>query len=416
MARVLGKAISRSVFSSARPCYSPRVTQSNPHHDASSIPRLAAYVDPLTGAEYPLDQPRWRSDAGGPVMITPLPGMTRQDIDRGARSLWRYAASLPLSVANPVSMGEGCTPLVKRPWRAGATAHCKLEWFAPTGSFKDRGASVMVSMLRQQGVDRILEDSSGNGGAAVAAYGALAGMKVKVLAPASTQPAKTVQARIYGAEVELVPGSRQDTADEAVRQAASIFYASHNWQAFFLQGTKTLAYELWEDLGFRAPDNVIIPTGAGSNVLGCDIGFSELLRRGEIDRLPRLFAAQPENCAPIHASFVAGSEDLVPVEIKSTIAEGTAIARPVRLREVLQAIRRSNGGTVAVSEAEILSALFELAGTGLYAEPTSASAAAAFNRLLANGVILPHETTVLVLTGTGLKASQRVGEFMGVFD
>jgi threonine synthase len=239
---------------------------------------------------------------------------------------------------------------------------------------------------------------------------------VKVLAPASTQSAKTVQARIYGAELELVPGSRQDTADEAVRQAASIFYASHNWQAFFLQGTKTLAYELWEDLGFRAPDNVIIPTGAGSNVLGCDIGFSELLRRGEIDRLPRLFAAQPENCAPIHASFVAGSEDLVPVEIKSTIAEGTAIARPVRLREVLQAIRRSNGATIAVSEAEILSALFELAGTGLYAEPTSASAAAAFNRLLANGVILPHETTVLVLTGTGLKATQRIGEFMGVFD
>ena len=185
----------------------------------------------------------------------------------------------------------------------------KLEWFAPTGSFKDRGASVMVSALRQLGVDRILEDSSGNGGAAIAAYAALAEMKAKVLVPASTQPAKTVQARMYGAEVELVAGSRQDTADEAVRQAEHMFYASHNWQAFFLQGTKTLAYELWEDLGFRAPDNVIIPTGAGSNVLGCDIGFSELLRRGEIDRLPRLFAAQPENCAPLHASFVAGRED-----------------------------------------------------------------------------------------------------------
>src|SRR5208282_5601080 len=102
----------------------------------------------------------------------------------------------------------------------------------------------------------------------------------------------------YGAETELIAGTRQDTADAAERQAKDIFYASHNWQALFLQGTKTLAYELWEDLGFRAPDNVIIPTGAGSNVLGCDIGFCELLRRGEISRLPRLFAVQPENCAP----------------------------------------------------------------------------------------------------------------------
>jgi threonine synthase len=311
-------------------------------------------------------------------------------------------------------MGEGCTPLVRRRWRVGAAALFKLEWFAPTGSFKDRGASVMVSALRQQGVDRILEDSSGNGGAAIAAYAALAGMKAKVLAPAATQPAKTVQAKLYGAEIELVPGSRQDTADEAVRQAGSIFYASHNWQAFFLQGTKTLAYELWEDLGFRAPDNVIIPTGAGSNVLGCDIGFSELLRQGEIERLPRLFAVQPENCAPLHASFVSGSEDLVAVDVQPTIAEGTAIARPVRVREVLQAIRRSYGGTVAVSEEEILAALTELAGIGLYVEPTSASVAAAFNRLLATGAIGPHETTVLILTGTGLKATQRIGELMGL--
>jgi threonine synthase len=374
----------------------------------------AAYVDPLTGAMYPLAQPRWRSDTGGALMITPLPGISRRDIDRGVRSLWRYAAALPLAAPNPVSMGEGCTPLVRRRWRAGATALFKLEWFAPTGSFKDRGASVMVSALRQQGVERILEDSSGNGGAAIAAYAALAGMKAKVLAPAATQPAKTVQAKLYGAEIELVPGSRQDTADEAVRQAGSIFYASHNWQAFFLQGTKTLAYELWEDLGFRAPDNVIIPTGAGSNVLGCDIGFSELLRQGEIERLPRLFAVQPENCAPLHASFVAGNEDLVAVDVKPTIAEGTAIARPVRAREVLQAIRRSNGGTVAVSEEEILSAVVELGGSGLYVEPTSATVAAAFDRLLATGEIRPHETTVLVLTGTGLKATQRVGELMGL--
>ena len=166
--------------------------------------------------------------------------------------------------------------------------------------------------------------------------------------------------RAYGAEIELIPGTRQDASDAAARQAATIFYAGHNWQPFFLQGTKTLAYELWEDLEFKRPDNVIIPTGAGSNVLGCDIGFSELLRRGEIADLPRLFAAQPENCAPLHASFVAGSDDLTPVEVRPTIAEGASIAKPVRAREVLAAVRRSGGATVAVSEAEIEGALFEL--------------------------------------------------------
>ncbi|HLY00030.1 MAG TPA: pyridoxal-phosphate dependent enzyme, partial [Roseiarcus sp.] len=191
------------------------------------------------------------------------------------------------------------------------------------------------------------------------------------------------------------------------------FYAGHNWQPFFLQGTKTLAYELWEDLAFAAPDNVVIPTGAGSIVMGCDIGFGELLARGEIERLPRLFAAQPSNCAPLHASFVAGLDGLQPVEVSPTIAEGASIASPVRAREVLAALRRSGGATVALAEAEIEAALFELARIGLYVEPTSALAAAAFNRLLDEGVIRPGETTVLVLTGSGLKATQRVSDLIG---
>ena len=372
-----------------------------------------AYIDPADASTYRLDRPRWRSDAGRPLSITPLPGIGRGEIATGCRSLWRYAAALPLSVDDPVTMGEGCTPLLERRW-AGARVLFKLEWFAPTGSFKDRGASVMVSVLRQQGVSRLLEDSSGNGGAAVAAYAAAAGLGAKILVPASTQRAKTVQMRAYGAEVELVPGTRQDTADAAVRQSDQIFYASHNWQAFFLQGTKTLAYELWEDLGFEAPDNILIPTGAGSNVLGCDIGFSELLRHGEIDRLPKLFAVQPENCAPLHASFEAGSRELVPVATRPTIAEGTAIAQPVRAREVLDAIRRSGGATVAVSEDEIVDALFGLARTGLYPEPTCAGTAAAVAKLLDRGLIRPEETTVAILTGTGLKATERVGQLMGV--
>lgn len=373
----------------------------------------ARYIDPATGATYPIDIPRWRSDTGAPLMITPLPGIGRDDVDRAQRSLWRYAAALAVHVEEPITLGEGMTPLVRRQFR-GHEAYFKLEWFAPSGSFKDRGASVMISVLRQQGVRDLLEDSSGNGGAAIATYAAAAGIRAKIVTPASTQPSKLVQMRAMGAEVELVPGTRQATADEAVRQSERIFYASHNWQPFFLEGTKTLAYELWEDLGFRAPDNVIIPTGAGSNVLGCDLGFGELLRAGEIARVPRLFAVQPAACAPIDASFRAGVDTLVPVVPAATIAEGTAIAVPVRLKLVLDAIRRSGGGTIAISEDEIIAATLELGReTGLYAEPTSAQAAAALTKLIESRVIAASETTVVVLTGSGLKSTQRIGELTG---
>jgi threonine synthase len=220
--------------------------------------------------------------------------------------------------------------------------------------------------------------------------------------------------RAYGASVELVPGPRQATSDAAEARACEIFYASHNWQPFFLHGTKTLAYELWEDLGFQAPDNVIIPCGAGSNVLGCDIGFSELLRAGAIPALPRLFAAQPANCGPIAASFLAGSATMVDRPVHPTIAEGTAIAQPLRLTEVIAALRRSGGGAVLLEEAEIGAATLDLARSGIYVEPTCAQVAAAFRHLLRAGTITPGQTTVLVLTGTGLKASPRITEMLGI--
>jgi threonine synthase len=260
----------------------------------------------------------------------------------------------------------------------------------------------------------VLEDSSGNGGAAVAGYAAAGGMRATIMTPASTSPGKTVQMRAYGAEIRLIPGSRQDTADGAAREAASIFYASHNWHPFFLQGTKTLAYELWEDLGFRAPDNIVTPCGAGSNVLGCAIGFAELLRAGQIAKSPRIFAVQPENCGPIAASFLAGTDQEVETPITPTIAEGTAIAKPIRRREVIAALRDSLGRAVLVSEAAIESALFDLARTGVYVEPTSAQVVAGFLKLLAEGGIGPEETTVLVMTGSGLKATSRIAEQMGI--
>jgi threonine synthase len=368
-----------------------------------------AYLDPRTGQTWPLETPRWCGPDGQPLLLTDLPGIGRADIVQGERSLWRYRAALPFLPEAPISLGEGCTPLVAGQW-AGAPVRFKCEWFMPSGSFKDRGASVMLSLLRAQGIDHVLEDSSGNGGAAIATYAAAGGMRAKILVPDSTSPAKTVQSRAAGAEIELVPGSRQDCADAALAQAERIFYASHNWHPFFLHGTKTLAYELWEDLGFRAPDNVIVPCGAGSNVLGCGIGFGELLRAGQISRMPRIFATQPAHCGPVARAFL----NQPPEAVQPTIAEGTAIAQPIRTPELLRVLHESRGGAVLLEEEEIAEATRGLARQGFYVEPTCAQAAAAFGHLLAAGTIRENETTVVVLTGTGLKSTQRHAALMGM--
>jgi threonine synthase len=363
-----------------------------------------------SGRSYSLGDARWRGDDGSPLRVRELPGLTREGIDQRERSIWRYRAVLPVDPDVRVSMGEGCTPLVESVW-GDVPVRFKLEWFNPTSSFKDRGVSVMMSHLRGLGVSRVLEDSSGNGGAAVAAYAAAAGIAAKIIVPEATSPAKILQARAYGAEIELVGGTRDQVADEAVRQSATIPYASHNWHPMFLQGIKTIAYELWEDLGFRAPDNVVLVAGAGSLVLGCDIAFGELLAAGQIERLPRLLVGQPEQWATIVDTL---NGQALPGEQRTpTIAEGASIARPVRLPEAVEAIRRSGGAGIGVSDDEIRAATRALAARGLYAEPTSAVAAAALTRFIADGTIQPDQTTVVVLTGSGLKSAQRMAE---VFD
>ncbi len=372
----------------------------------------ASYVDPRNGRTYPLDVPRWCSDDRAPLLVTPGAGIARDDIDGRIRSLWRYRAAFPADIAKPITLGEGCTPLVEQAW-GDLRPLFKLEWFNPTGSFKDRGSAVMLSFLRQIGIDAVLEDSSGNGGSSMAGLGAAGGMRVKILAPASTSPAKIAQVRSYGAQVQLVEGPREELEAEAIRQSDKTFYASHNWQPFFLEGTKSFAYELWEDLGFRAPDNVIMPVGAGSSLLGCAFGFRELMRAGQIAKLPRLFVAQPLNCSPIDASFRAGVDTPVAREVHKTIAEGTAIKHPMRLREIIGALRESGGGTVALTEEEIVAALRRLARQGLFAEPTSASGAAALDKLASTGAIKASESTVVILTGTGLKAASTVADLVG---
>src|SRR3954453_17909953 len=372
-------------------------------------PGNSFYVEPRSGDRYPLDIPRWCADGQKPLLISPQSGISRDEIERGIRSLWRYRAALPVEIGKPISLGEGCTPLVQKEWD-DFRPFFKLEWFNPTCSFKDRGTTVMLSFVRQLGIDAVLEDSSGNGGASVAAYGAAGGIRVKILAPAYPSPAKAAQVRAYGAEVQLVEGPREESEREAIRQSSQIFYSSHNWQPFFLQGTKSIAYEIWEDFNFSVPDNIIIPVGAGSNLLGCQIGFSELLAAGQIKKLPRLFAAQPLNCSPLDASFQAGVDTPVARAVNKTIAEGTAIAQPLRLKEMIHALKDSGGASVAVTEDEIIAALKRLARLGLFVEPTSASVAAAFTKLTERGVIKARESTVMVISGTVIKTASTIAE------
>lgn len=369
--------------------------------------KISSYIEPISGATYPLDVPRWRSDDHKPLLITPQYGIGKDDIERGERSLWRYRASLPLQIDQPISMGEGCTPLIQKEW-GEHRPYFKLEWFNPTSSFKDRGTAVMLSTLRQQGIKAILEDSSGNAGSSMAAFGAAGQMSVKVLAPATTSPAKISQMRAHGAQVQLVEGPRQNCEEEAVRQSSDIFYSSHNWQPFFLEGTKSIGYEVWEDLNFNVPDNIVMPAGAGSIVLGCYMAFKELSASGQILKMPRLFVTQPTNCSPIDASFQAGVDIPVAREVRKTIAEGTAIVQPLRLREIVTAVRSTGGRTVAVPEEQIVSALKRIALLGLLPEITSATAIAGFDQLTQNQVIHPREQTVVILTGTGIKNADAI--------
>jgi threonine synthase len=371
------------------------------------------YIDSITGATYPLAQPRWRGDSGGHVNLGAAPGLRRGDIDGSMRSLWRYRKALLVDAADAVTLGEGWTPLVRGAWE-GAAIDFKLDFLMPTGSFKDRGMTVMVSYLRSRGITQVLEDSSGNAGASLSAYCARAGMRCRILVPETASYPKIAQIAACGADVRTIKGSRQDVADAALAMSRELFYASHNWQPFFAEGTKTLAYELWEQLGFRAPDSVVMPVGYGANVLGCDRGFSELLANREITRMPRLYGVQAANCAPYFAAYRSGVEHFVPVVVSSTVAEGVASSRPTRMREVLAPVRASGGEILAVTEDEIVRALAALARTGFYVEPTSAVAAAGLTQLIARGAIRRGETTALVLTGSGLKASESIGRLLGI--
>ena len=373
----------------------------------------ALYHCPACGANLPADRPIWRCSCGSHLNLVPGSGLARGEIAAREASLWRYRSALALAHPPRVSLGEGWTPLVERSW-ACVKVRFKLESQMPTGSFKDRGSAVMLNHLIEVGVGAIHEDSSGNAGSSIATYAAAAGLPCRIYVPATAPRGKIVQIAAAGAEVRAIQDSRQAVTEAALAATGESFYASHNWQPFFIEGTKTLAYELWEQLGFSVPDNILVPTGYGSNILGLERGFDELERRGEITRRPRLFAVQAANCAAFAASWAAGAEGYVPFTSGITAADGIATVKPVRTAEVLRALRRSRGGVVAVPEAEIAPALAALGHLGFFVEPTAATGAAACSLLLRDGTIRADETSVVVLTGHGLKATDKIAELLGV--
>lgn len=326
-------------------------------------------------------------------------------------SLWRYRAMIGLPEgAVPVSLGEGMTPLVAADL-GGTRVLFKLEYLAPTGAFKDRGTSVLVSALTAWGVGRAADDSSGNAGASFAAYAAHAGIAAEVFAPAHASPAKLAQIEVYGATLNRIEGVREKTTEALEAATASgLVYASHAWSPFTLEGTKTIAYELWEQLTGRvggaaapvgsdgAPDYFVSPIGQGSLFLGAYRGFKDLAAAGLIGRLPRMIGVQSTGCPPIAEAVRQGRDRAADIEKRPSIAEGIALARPIRDTEILRAIRETGGDAIAVSDDDIRAARGALARMGFYVEPTSAVVAAALLRSRLQG------TVVAALTGSGLKS------------
>ncbi len=347
----------------------------------------------------------WRCGCGGAWELAKRPAFDLEKIYTHEHSIWRYGKLLGLDVDKASTpMGVGWTPLVPIHF-AGLSVFIKLEYLSPSGSFKDRGVNAMVSQLQHMGVQSVIEDSSGNAGASLAAHAARFGIQAKIFVPAYASPAKKHQIGIYGAEVVSINGPRK-AAEEAAHAAAKNghAYASHAYHPAYLAGQITAAYELWEQLGRKVPHWIICPVAQGGQFLGYWFGFRDLLEAGYSDRMPRLVAVQSERVAPIYRAWNEGLDMIPEVSVtENTIAEGVSVAKPVRDKRLLQALRETNGKVVVANENEIMNAQKSLGQMGYYIEPTSAVAVAGLLKLAE--IFSSGEMIVVPLTGNGLKGA-----------
>lgn len=358
-------------------------------------------------AGYALEEPLWRcprQGCGGLLDIRFEPAFPLGKIAGRKPCLWRYREAIPIKDdAHIVSFDEGFTPLINVSIE-GKQILIKQEQLFSTGSYKDRGASVLISQVKALGIKRVVEDSSGNAGAAIAAYCANAGIECDIFVPETTSEGKLAQISLYGAHLHKIPGSREDTAAAVMLAADKNYYSSHSWNPFFFHGTKTFAFEVCEQLDWRAPDTVILPVGNGTLLLGAWIGFNELKRAKVIAKIPTLIGVQSANCAPLYHAFKENLQEVPTITGEKTLAEGIAIASPIRGKQILDAVRNSNGHFITVTEEEIKEALLEMCGKGYYIEPTSASTIAGIKKYLRLCNHRNEELIVSAFTGHGLKS------------
>ena len=323
-------------------------------------------------------------------------------IDKNCYSIFRYKKFLGLDFNEPVvDLGAGWTPIVKKNV-FGSEVLLKVDFLTPSGSYKDRGTCVIINILAHQGVKMIVDDSSGNAGAAMSAYANAAGMSVDIFVPADCSPAKKAQIAVYGSTIHLVEGERICATEAAVAMVDDEHvYASHAYHPGFILGQQTVAWELWEQLSGRLPDAIIIPVAQGGNFLGIWYGFRRLLHAGIIQKIPKLIAVQSANVCPIVNAFGSGEKTVKAVKPAYTIAEGVAVTNPVRGERILQALYETGGFAVAVNDHDVFEAQKELAKKGIWIEVTSATAIAAL--VEARGKLRNDETIMISLTSSGLK-------------
>lgn len=326
-----------------------------------------------------------------------------KQIHEKTRSLWRYKEFFPyVKEKDIITLGEGWTPLV----RFAKKVYFKLDNLNPTGSFKDRGSTILTSSLhdlikRSDGF--IAEDSSGNAGASMAAYSARAGLRAKIYVPKAVSGPKFNQTRFYGAEVVKVSGSRSKVAEEAQTTEKGKFYVGHIFHPLFRDGIRSLAYEIAEQSDWRVPERVYLPVSAGTLLLGVIEGFRHLVKSHILKSVPKIVACQTRQVSPLYHRLKNQSYT-TPDKITS-IADALVSVNPPLLDLMVTRVKEIKGDSVLVDEDQIIKAFTELARNGFFVEPSSAVAYAGYMRHLSEGKLAEDEEAVIILTGMGLKTT-----------
>ena len=348
--------------------------------------------------------------------------VTRESIAAGPLSIWRYADLLPAAAEGAVSLGAGFTPLVRADRLAAelglGEVWIKNDTLNPTGSFKDRVVSVALTKAQELGFKVAAAASTGNLANSVAAHAAHAGMDSVVFIPADLEVGKVVTTAVFGGLLIAVDGTYDDVnrlCAELAGDRPSWAFVNVNVRTYYAEGSKTLAFEVAEQLGWQAPDHVIVPVASGSQLTKVAKGFRELFTVGLLDEEPhvRVSGAQAVGCSPVADAFNAGRDVVRPVK-PDTIAKSLAIGDPADGVYALDEVRASGGGFGSVTDEEIIAGIRLLARTeGIFAETAGGVTIATLAQLAASGVVRPDERVVAYVTGNGLKTLEAVAPRLG---